>query len=53
MIAVDGDTPMAPGLVNVVLPENSRAKRVVALSRNLNGGGMGPFVAASKVCVVC
>jgi len=48
IIAVDGETCLSDGLVDVVLPTTSTAKRVVAMSRNLNGKGMGPFVVASK-----
>lgn len=48
MVAIDGDEPISDGLLDVVLPETTTVKRVVALSRNLNGKGLGPFVQASK-----
>jgi hypothetical protein len=35
-------------LLDVVLPASSTAKRVACMTRNLNGKGLGPFVAASK-----
>lgn len=50
-ITVDGDIPMNENTVEYVLnPENlPKLKRVVAMSRNLNGKDMGFFVKASKV----
>ena len=48
-MAIDGEDTLSDGLVDVVIPDTStKLKRVVVMSRNLNGKGMGPFVAASK-----
>lgn len=50
LIAVDADSPMdVNALQYLVNPEQSpKLKRVVAMSRNLNGRDMGFFVSASK-----
>jgi len=49
LVAIDGDEAISEGLLDVVLPAGvSTCKRIVAMSRNLNGKGLGPFVAASK-----
>jgi len=51
LVAVDDDTTMSvPVLKYLISPEVAlKLKRVVAMSRNLNGEGMGFFVKASKV----
>lgn len=50
LIAVDDDSTMDESVLNYVLnPEVTKAKRVVAMSRNLNGKDMGFFVKASKI----
>mmetsp|Transcript_30680 Transcript_30680/g.61415 ORF Transcript_30680/g.61415 Transcript_30680/m.61415 type:complete len:337 (+) Transcript_30680:49-1059(+) len=50
LVAIDGDDAISDGLLDVVMPATSTSsvKRVVAMSRHLNGKGMGPFVSASK-----
>jgi hypothetical protein len=50
LIAVDADSPMDVNTLQyLVNPEQSpKLKRVVAMSRNLNGRDMGFFVSASK-----
>mmetsp|Transcript_23302 Transcript_23302/g.52568 ORF Transcript_23302/g.52568 Transcript_23302/m.52568 type:complete len:168 (-) Transcript_23302:787-1290(-) len=48
IVAIDGDDPISDGLLDVVMPDTTTAKRVVVMSRNLNGKGLGPFVQASK-----
>merc|ERR1740139_309240 len=51
IVAVDDDTTMSvPVLKYLISPEVAvKLKRVVGMSRNLNGEGMGFFVKASKV----
>ncbi len=51
IIAVDDDSVMDTSVINFVLdPENAKnVKRVVAMSRNLNGKGMNFAVKASKI----
>lgn len=51
IIAVDDDSTMNEGVINYILnPETAKnVKRVVAMSRNLNGQDMGFFVKASKI----
>ena len=51
IIAVDDDSTMDEAVINYFLnPESAtRMKRVVAMSRNLNGEGMGFLVKASKL----
>lgn len=49
LVAIDGDDAISDGLLDVVVPEGTSAlKRIVCMSRHLNGRGMGPFVSASK-----
>jgi len=50
MVAVDGDAPMSLQVMKYLLsPEVAvKLKRVVAMSRNLNGDGMGFLVKAAK-----
>jgi len=49
IMAMDNDDAITEGLVDVVLPaEKTKVTRVVAMSRNLNGKGLGPLVIASK-----
>ena len=48
IIAIDGDAAIGDGLVDIVMQPGGSVKRVVAMSRNLNGKGMGPFVVSSK-----
>ena len=48
LVAIDGDDAMSDGLLDVVIPEGTAVKRVVVMSRHLNGKGLGPFVSASK-----
>lgn len=51
IVAVDDDSTMDEGVINYFLnPESAtKVKRVVAMSRNLNGEGMGFLVKASKI----
>lgn len=51
IFAVDDDTVMDEAVLNFLLnPENAKnVKRVVGMSRNLNGKDMGFFVKASKI----
>lgn len=50
VVAVDGDGTMDDAVLDYLLNPSlaSRMKRVVGMSRNLNGKGMGFFVSASK-----
>jgi len=48
IVSIDGDDPISCGLLDVVMPATSAVKRVACMTRNLNGKGLGPFVAASK-----
>lgn len=48
IMAIDGDQPVPESLFDTVMPSGSTVKRVVAMSRNLNGNGMGPTVTAAK-----
>jgi len=51
VFAVDGDDPMNDDVINFFLDKEraTNLKRVVAMSRNLNGKDMGFFVKASKI----
>jgi len=51
IVAVDDDSTMDEGVLNYVLNRETspNVKRVVAMSRNLNGKDMGFFVKASKI----
>ena len=49
LIAFDAEQTLTDTLLDVVLPAEGGASRVVLLSKNLSGKGMGPFVSASKV----
>jgi hypothetical protein len=51
IIAVDDDSTMNEGVIEYILnPATAKnLKRVVAMSRNLNGANMGFFVKASKI----
>ena len=51
IIAVDDDSTMDESVINYILNPDAatNVKRVVAMSRNLNGKNMGFFVTASKV----
>lgn len=54
IIAADDDQPVDESIINFLLDteklsDSNNLKRVVAMSRNLNGKGMGFFVKASKI----
>jgi hypothetical protein len=50
LLAIDGDAPIGDGLIDLILPAGkTKVQRIVAMSRNLNGKGMGPFVVSSKM----
>jgi len=49
IVAIDEGGAVSDGLLEVALPESAQnLKRVVGMSRSLNGKGLGPFVSASK-----
>ena len=51
IVAVDDQSVMDEGVINYLLDSNNakNVERIVGLSRNLNGKGMGFFVTASKL----
>lgn len=51
IIAFDQEQVLSDSLLDVVVaPSNTgKSRRIVALSRNLNGEGLGPFASASKL----
>ncbi|KAJ1463211.1 hypothetical protein M885DRAFT_475295 [Pelagophyceae sp. CCMP2097] len=50
IIAFDQEQVLSDSLLEVVMPtDSSKSRRVVVLSRNLNGAGLGPLASASKL----
>jgi len=50
LLAVDTDTVLNQDVIDFIIPSgSSNCKRIVAMTRNLNGKGMGFFVKASKL----
>ena len=47
-VAYDSPRTLPAKLLDVVLPETSRVKRIALVSRHLNGEGQNPLVVASK-----
>lgn len=48
IIAFDTEQTMPQAALNIFMPEGGNLKRVAAMSRYLNGGGMGFFASAAK-----
>eukprot|EP00617_Octactis_speculum_P005439 CAMPEP_0185776812 /NCGR_PEP_ID=MMETSP1174-20130828/87149_1 /TAXON_ID=35687 /ORGANISM="Dictyocha speculum, Strain CCMP1381" /LENGTH=356 /DNA_ID=CAMNT_0028464945 /DNA_START=26 /DNA_END=1093 /DNA_ORIENTATION=- len=56
LIAIDSDAAMSDALLDLIIPtpamggkDACSAKRIIAMSRNLNGKGLGPFAIAAKI----